>query len=509
MPVTLDPDFTGMTEAEARAAFAKWEDALLSATKSKEWNEDDHPRDEAGRFAYAGGDVARATGFNEEQKLDIADRKAENKTVSGYLKAATWEDGKAYEQALKLSNAVQSAANDAHDAQGSHYGILEREGALKESMEQRIAGQLMDRLSPEAMNSLIPDYVATASFQEALGTIVTEESGGTHYTESTLLPSELDEIRTKLLDALGTTPPEALVRSMSYVDEVNDIGRANAQIWWNNYRAGIEGVDVVNNPYPAEAILLAARSLGSEYSTVGDTVKDAMIAVAPPSDAMLKDAVYGQVRHSIDAWASSASDTNPRSMLLQDAAKEVLGASTNPTFEDLHRTLNPPTDAEREVARATVSVIYENTQKFLKDNGITEVSLHRGMNFASGFGESGKVAGELRRIAETNNMEQIGQTKESDARIFPQMTAYVGESVPIEANPLSSYATRTSSAFAFAGIGSNFDSGAMMLHTIVPAKDIFSTPATGPGCLNEDEIVVISRPNMTATVEMKINGPSQ
>lgn len=47
----------GMTEEQAVAAVRAWQEALARATglTTKEWNEEDHPRDEHGRFESAGG----------------------------------------------------------------------------------------------------------------------------------------------------------------------------------------------------------------------------------------------------------------------------------------------------------------------------------------------------------------------------------------------------------------------------------------------------------------------
>jgi len=91
--------------------------------------------------------------------------------------------------------------------------------------------------------------------------------------------------------------------------------------------------------------------------------------------------------------------------------------------------------------------VYTQTQKFLKENGVTELTLHRGI---------GEYRGSLSK--RTNN------------------------EVEITDRVLSSWTTELGSAMIF---------GDSIVTTTVPASDVFSMARLGPGCLPEAEVLLL------------------
>lgn len=74
--VTLDLDLRGMSEEEAQAAFEEWQAKLNRATRSaeKDWNEEDHPRDEIGRFTFSAAAASESFEKHEESIRGAVDR---------------------------------------------------------------------------------------------------------------------------------------------------------------------------------------------------------------------------------------------------------------------------------------------------------------------------------------------------------------------------------------------------------------------------------------------------
>lgn len=180
----------------------------------------------------------------------------------------------------------------------------------------------------------------------------------------------------------------------------------------------------------------------------------------------------GLARWSIDQWARSSGDHQPRSLAMQLATSEVHGLS----MDGLERHVVSSESEGRQIMdeartyyedhgdllRSFVRAEYAATQAYLADRGASQI-LMRGFAVPEGT---------LRR------------TKSGSVRV--------------ESNPLSSWSTDFNMAQAYASsrqsrLSSRIPAQAVVLGMRVPNSMIQSTPYTGRGCLNEWEVVVIGR----------------
>lgn len=112
-------------------------------------------------------------------------------------------------------------------------------------------------------------------------------------------------------------------------------------------------------------------------------------------------------------------------------------------------------ETSKEVEKHLIKTIYNNTQRQLKEAGIDDddyVTVYRGVTF----------------------------NRDKDGNLYNE-----GESYNIESNPLESWTLSTSIARDFS------EGSGVILQARVPRKRIFSTMATGSGCANEFEVIVI------------------
>lgn len=169
--------------------------------------------------------------------------------------------------------------------------------------------------------------------------------------------------------------------------------------------------------------------------------------VANPSKADWERALFETVANSlIQQWAGTSNDTNARALALQLAAKEEFGLTD--TYDwPMNPSLKADTDWElnkhRNLYRTFLRVMYENTQDWAKANGVKQVRLRRG---------SGTYAG------------QVGSVANAKLR------------------PMSSFSTNYSTAASFGG---------HRIEAYVPIEWVIGNAATGYGCQNEYEWVVL------------------
>lgn len=205
-------------------------------------------------------------------------------------------------------------------------------------------------------------------------------------------------------------------------------------------------------------------------------------------------------------WAKSSSDSDLESCALQFAVADRFGvspdgivaaiASSSETYGDtvvglsdleklgidsaevpMNGRLDPPeenvkywelADAAQAAAgspavQAYVDATYEATQLFLRDNDVEEVTLYRGVRW--------------------DDFQDVPEDLVAAA-------SEVGGGGVGDFNPVSSWSTSQSTAEGFMA-GSLDDAPGALLEATVPAERIFSTPLSGPGCLNEYEVVTI------------------
>lgn len=237
---------------------------------------------------------------------------------------------------------------------------------------------------------------------------------------------------------------------------------------------------------------------------------------------------------AVKNWSTTASDGDPVALQFQMAAEQEFGLEPSTyvrqawqryldgmaetygkmDFDELtiSQKANAQIFTEQQMAgaRKFLRAQYELTQKMFKDAGITEVYGYRGMRF-DGVGtrtpppqeirdslESAKARfsaddeawmAEARKDSSDANLTRLGRA--------PRFQDYAGQDImSIHQNPLSSWAHDFNTAETFASGGAI---GAVA-GTRIDVRRILSTPFTGFGCLDENEMVVLGGEDMDAMV---------
>lgn len=194
---------------------------------------------------------------------------------------------------------------------------------------------------------------------------------------------------------------------------------------------------------------------------------------------------YGAINRLVATWAKSSNDNDMRAMTVQMAAGELFGDELTPwqrqrleriqagelkTKNDLFgddtsaRALHafqdefPDLSDEQsmELTKQALASMYNRTQRYLAEKGITHLYVFRGTGMESDPG------------------------------------ARTGDVLRTDDNPLSSWSVDWE-------VGARFKSWAdarhnYLLGTVVPAERVLSTPFTGFGCASEHEVLVIGTP---------------
>jgi hypothetical protein len=164
-----------------------------------------------------------------------------------------------------------------------------------------------------------------------------------------------------------------------------------------------------------------------------------------------KDDTVKFVRRQIDLWAETSGDSVLPAVQMQRAVKEEFGLA-EATMSHMTAPIRPKEDVEAR-NRAFVRAEYTRTQEWFKAQGITHVSVFRGMGDPDDALGSG---------IETVTMQ-----------------------------PASSWTTDLKTAVSFARDQAG---PAKILTARVPVADVLSTCVTGRGCLPEEEIILLGRP---------------
>jgi hypothetical protein len=168
----------------------------------------------------------------------------------------------------------------------------------------------------------------------------------------------------------------------------------------------------------------------------------------------------------VGEWAATSGDSSTFALGLQMAAAKEFGLTTaeaelraNHKDQMMLAAWDSRGPIEQDVLRALVRNQYDYTQEVLKARGIEYLDLARGVTSMPD-----------RHLAGVTTLTLL--------------------------NPLSSWTTSRFTAERFAGAADVADqwetrAGDYLLQARVPASRIFSTAVTGPGCLNEFEVVVL------------------
>lgn len=182
---------------------------------------------------------------------------------------------------------------------------------------------------------------------------------------------------------------------------------------------------------------------------------------------------YEEVNQAIHNWAESSNDTHYGSISMQRDAAELFGTELSAwQVEKLNKIENNfsdnfwknlkleeiPWKNKEDIAgqnKKFLKAMYEQTQADLKNRGVTEITLYRGIDLNS-------------------------------TSMFKP-----GEAIKLESNALESWSASPKVARSF---------GNLVIKAVVPADKILSTARTGFGCLNEAEFLIIGGKNDMALV---------
>lgn len=165
----------------------------------------------------------------------------------------------------------------------------------------------------------------------------------------------------------------------------------------------------------------------------------------------------------VSEWAQTSNDSSPISLAMQNVAERefgIQGAAPWDTFAKIQEQTADYQEKYGDVYSAFLRAQYDNTQEFLKSQGVTELEVYRGIN-----------------NLEDSEMAQVNSAREQDMQFRPLTSWTVDEAV----------------AFKFAGgdYHEEVSESAAMVHATIPASQVFSIPATGVGCLHEAEVVAL------------------
>lgn len=186
-------------------------------------------------------------------------------------------------------------------------------------------------------------------------------------------------------------------------------------------------------------------------------------ASSKEADGMLREQAVNVL---VAAWAGSSNDSNEMSLAIQDVAQKEFGLTNTmawdrgPFARDIQTGVDARVAEYGHVYGSFLHAQYDSTQAFLKEKGITEVGLYRGM-LLHGEPPTGQQA-------------------------VPEM------------RPLSSWSSDRSIAADFGTANrSSSDIKGTVLAATFPSSAVISTPVTGVGCLSESEFVVLAPPGGT------------
>lgn len=177
-----------------------------------------------------------------------------------------------------------------------------------------------------------------------------------------------------------------------------------------------------------------------------------------------------------DAWATST--TSSRSLFLQQAVKQEFGlASSTTTVLEMTPEWKKMSMAMKDAkiaagAKKVVRIMYEDTQAYLKANGITEVYAYRGSRF-------NRLPTTLQKLAD------------SKGGLHRQPSALL----EVTQQPIASWTLEINTAEIFTE-----GAASMLQGSIVPSKRIFSTALNGIGNAGEAELVLLGGTDSTSVV---------
>lgn len=184
-----------------------------------------------------------------------------------------------------------------------------------------------------------------------------------------------------------------------------------------------------------------------------------------PKPPMNLEPVGEWVKAKINLWADTAGDSSSEAVAMQRAVQEEFGLK-DAELRHLGWVDHPidPEDMARN--RAFVRAEYDATQAYLKNKGMTHISLFRGVK---------------------DDDDELGYGHET-----------------VTTQPASSWTTDLDTALEFAN--SEVAGHPKVLTTRVPISEVLSSAVTGRGCLSEQEYLVLGRPTRVQVFGMVEEG---
>jgi hypothetical protein len=260
---------------------------------------------------------------------------------------------------------------------------------------------VVEEYVPPVVPVLVKDHVATTMAQSTIGKITDEQLEQNPYANVFTNSRSLSEY------------------------ETNYIQNENVSLVLNNATRDIE--------------IMVDKAEIEEYRS-SDTFR-----LAETSEEKTQMLAYATASGMLAAWATTSNDNNSNSLAIQQVAEShfgIQGAATwdyaeTATEDNVQDTVNRYED----VIAANLDAQYNATQQWFQEQGISEVTLYRGMEIDTPAG-----------------------TQE------------------VQMRPLSSWTLEPDQASAF---------GQTIFQATFPVDRILSIPTTGVGCLREQEAVVL------------------
>ena len=395
---------------------------------------------------------------------------------NGYRAVAELEKrGISYEALALAKNAVGVPGDRMHDI------AMRLAKSDMDFTRERIAA----RLANDGVLSEMLDAYGTTDFKEASDI----------FRNASADPARFD-------DGYDSTAYDRLVEANQYIEskiqESLDIDDANDVMRLRNRGGTSDG-----NPEISKGVLADIADSPMRFLHDGGAAVATQTTKRSISPEVMAAGIAATVN---DSWAKSSTNGNINSVTMQKIVAMELGEeSGNPEVHAAGDKSEGKADSviaeHGDVLRAVARATYENTQEALANQGLTEVPIYRGVKYEAkqkfgyssgsnrideGYKEAQDIL-EARRSLPANSNQRGNLTGSFHGEASSNY--YVTDD-KIEGNPMSSWSSDFSTAHSFAGI-SNEDEVGIMYSAVVPASSVYSTAATGPGCLVEAEFVVM------------------
>ena len=245
------------------------------------------------------------------------------------------------------------------------------------------------------------------------------------------------------------------------------------------------------------------RRLAESLESMSDEdIKFCMDYLTPPRKFEIETLSDRQVlaKQFVDAWAQT-SNSSPYSQAVQTLVAEIFGLEVIDEYRDddeyfSERRLNLQDTPVRKMLTRLIERTYSDTQDMLRQAGIKEVTLYRGLGTLPDTSLPKDSDDNLINRSdfdylfdyfESNSLGDVDTIKQviDEQRELLRSREFTED---IVTRPLSSWSGHVGTANDFALGSSNLS---RRMEVTIPAERVFATPFTGIGCFNEYEFVIL------------------